>query len=191
MPAGRLQPLKAIQNKCLRRITGGYKRTPVAALEGEAGVPPLDLYTEATALQRAASTKEHPVYRDIRAAVDSMWNQARRLDSNTNAARRRQGRRTPPPRPPTSLEKAQERAEDREREILAYLDHQREQRRRDGAPRRRRRRRERGRRGGPPKSLPITIWAGLEWRRRWTREARGKDGRNMEHPMAEETPVPV
>jgi hypothetical protein len=45
--------------------------------------------------------------------------------------------------------------------------------------------------GGPPKGSPITVWAGLEWRRRWTREARGEDGRNMEHLMAEEIPVPV
>jgi len=52
-------------NKCLRSITGGYKRTPTVALEREAYVPPLDLYTEATALQRAVNTTNHPVYRDI------------------------------------------------------------------------------------------------------------------------------
>jgi hypothetical protein len=37
----------------VRSITEGYKRTPTVALEREAYVPPLDLYTEATALQRA------------------------------------------------------------------------------------------------------------------------------------------
>ena len=26
-----MQPMKMVQNKCLRRITGGYKRTPMAA----------------------------------------------------------------------------------------------------------------------------------------------------------------
>jgi len=89
IPAGRLKPLKAIQNKCLRRITGGYKRTPVAALEREAGVPPLDLYTEAMALQRAATTKGHPVNRDIEAVVNTIWNQSRRLNSNQHAILRR------------------------------------------------------------------------------------------------------
>jgi hypothetical protein len=41
-----------------------YKRTPSAAL---GSIPPLDcdIYTETTALQRAASTADHPVYKDI------------------------------------------------------------------------------------------------------------------------------
>jgi hypothetical protein len=51
-----MQPLKVVQNKCLRKITGGYKRTPSAALEREAGISPLDLYTEATAFQRPRIT---------------------------------------------------------------------------------------------------------------------------------------
>jgi len=63
--ANAMRPLKTIQKKCLRSITGGYKRTPTVALEREAYVPPLDLYTEATALQRAVNTTNHPVYRDI------------------------------------------------------------------------------------------------------------------------------
>jgi hypothetical protein len=69
---GRLQSLKAVQNKCLRTITGGYKRTPIAALEREAGVLPLDLYTEATTLQRAIATKDHPVYKDINRTLDAI-----------------------------------------------------------------------------------------------------------------------
>ena len=107
--------------------------------------------------------------------VDSIWNQARRLDSNTHAARRRQGRRTPRARPPISLEKAQERAEEREREILAYLDHQRETAQKG-----------KRKRGGPPKGSPITVWAGLEWRRRWTREARGKTAATWSTPWQRE-----
>ena len=58
--ANAMRPLKTIQNKCLRSITGGYKRTPTVALEREAYVPSLDLYTEATALQRAVNTTNHP-----------------------------------------------------------------------------------------------------------------------------------
>ena len=44
-----------------------HGRTPTVALEREAYVPSLDLYTEATALQRAVNTTNHPVYRDISA----------------------------------------------------------------------------------------------------------------------------
>jgi hypothetical protein len=154
--AGRLQPLKEIQNKCLRRVTGGYKRTPIAALEREADVSPLDLYADATALQRAVTTKDHPVRKDIARVVDTIWNRARR--PNSLHTRRRQGRRPHASRPQTSLEKARERAEEREREILTYLDRRRERRRRDRRP----------------KGSLIEIWANLEWRRRWTREANGK-----------------
>jgi hypothetical protein len=41
-----MQPMKMVQNKCLRRITGGYKRTPMAALEREADIQFPDLYME-------------------------------------------------------------------------------------------------------------------------------------------------
>lgn len=41
-----MQPMKMVQNKCLRRITGGYKRTPIAALEIEADIQLPDLYME-------------------------------------------------------------------------------------------------------------------------------------------------
>jgi hypothetical protein len=41
-----MQPMKMVQNKCLRRITGGYKRTPMAALEREADIQLPDLYME-------------------------------------------------------------------------------------------------------------------------------------------------
>ena len=40
----KLQPLAVVQNKCIRKVMGAYKRTPVAAVEREAEVPPLDLY---------------------------------------------------------------------------------------------------------------------------------------------------
>ena len=46
-----LKPLKLAQNRCLRWVMGAYKRTHTAALEREAGVLPLELYTRTTALQ--------------------------------------------------------------------------------------------------------------------------------------------
>src|SRR5207302_10148299 len=35
-----LQPLRTLQNRCLRNITGAYRRTPTAALERETDTPP-------------------------------------------------------------------------------------------------------------------------------------------------------
>ena len=55
-PKSRIKPLEKIQNQCLRRITGAYKRTPRAALEREAAIPPLDLYIDTAALKRASKT---------------------------------------------------------------------------------------------------------------------------------------
>jgi hypothetical protein len=51
-----LQPLAATQNQYLRRITGGYRRTPSAALEREAAIPPIDIQIDLLALQNAART---------------------------------------------------------------------------------------------------------------------------------------
>ena len=107
---GNMQSLKVVQNKCLRKITGGYKRTPSAALEREAGIPPLDLYTEATALQRAASTANHPVYTDISNTLDAVWAQMK-------GGRRGSRRRNTPPRPPSGLERARQRATERIQEM--------------------------------------------------------------------------
>ncbi len=52
-----LKQLENIQNKCLRRITGGYKRTPRAALEREAKIMPLDLYCDALIMNKALDEK--------------------------------------------------------------------------------------------------------------------------------------
>ena len=41
-----IYPLQAVQNKCLRTITGAYKTTNVQVLEHETSVPPLDLHLE-------------------------------------------------------------------------------------------------------------------------------------------------
>ena len=37
--------LITLENKCLRSITGAYKATNIKALEAEAGVMPLDMYS--------------------------------------------------------------------------------------------------------------------------------------------------
>ena len=44
---------------------GAYKRTPRAIIKREAAVPPLDIYIDITAMQRAAIIQGHPVEKDI------------------------------------------------------------------------------------------------------------------------------
>ena len=73
LAASTTDALGKVQNKCLRRITGGYKRTPRAALERETQVMPIDLYTEVAIGQRAVKTKEHQVESQIARAADAVW----------------------------------------------------------------------------------------------------------------------
>ena len=50
LPKSALIPLAKLQNKCLYRTTGAYRRTPRAILEREAAVLPLDIYINITAI---------------------------------------------------------------------------------------------------------------------------------------------
>jgi hypothetical protein len=88
----------------------GYKRTPTAALEREADIPPLDLYMETIALQKAESTADYSVYRNIR---DHIWLQM----SATTRGPARRNNAAPPVRPPTNLERARQVAEEQIREV--------------------------------------------------------------------------
>jgi hypothetical protein len=106
--ASLLQPLAHTQAKSLRRIAGAYKRTPTAAIEREVAVPPINLYVDATALQRADSTSNHPVTKDITKAADAIWARMQCLNDATQGRRRR---RVPVQRrPPSSCEAARTRA---------------------------------------------------------------------------------
>ena len=60
-----ISPLHKIQNECLRRVTGAYKRTPRAALERETGIPPIDLYMEVNRYRRADDIARHEVEKQI------------------------------------------------------------------------------------------------------------------------------
>ena len=64
--------LSKIQNKYLYRVTGGYKRTPRAALERETQIMPIDLYTEVVRGQRAIKIKEHQIESQIARAADAV-----------------------------------------------------------------------------------------------------------------------
>jgi Reverse transcriptase (RNA-dependent DNA polymerase)/Endonuclease-reverse transcriptase len=104
----KLSPLEKVQTSCLRRITGGYKRTPVAALEREVRLPPLPLYVEATTSQRALRASDQPVEKDIRRVADEIW---RRMRTARYA-----------PRPGTRRERAQAEAKVEKRTIGQRLE---------------------------------------------------------------------
>ena len=65
-----LAPLAKLQNKCLYRTTGAYRRTPQAVLKYKAAVSPLDIYIDITAIQRAATVQSHPVEEKIRQTLE-------------------------------------------------------------------------------------------------------------------------
>lgn len=97
--------LQVLQNKCLRRTLGAYKRTPTAVLERESGTPPIDLYITALVLQRAVMTEGHPVTEAIRAKLQEVWIDVTRVEPR----RRRVRPRRHMLQPNTNIEKARER----------------------------------------------------------------------------------
>ena len=97
-----LKPLKSLQNRCLWKVMGPYKRTPTAALERESNVQPMDLHMEHKAMQRTLNTAGHSVSAEISRAANTIWTSLRRPAGGARG-RRRQGA-TPTPRPSTAAE---------------------------------------------------------------------------------------
>ena len=58
---------------------GAYKRTSIAALEKESETPPIDLYMENLAVQRAGGTAQHRVTEDIEQNIEGIWAAARKI----------------------------------------------------------------------------------------------------------------
>ena len=56
-----VKPLRNVQNKCLRRTLGAYKRTFIAALERETAISPLDIQLAEIILERSTKTVGNPV----------------------------------------------------------------------------------------------------------------------------------
>ena len=92
-----LRKIAVIQNQCLRRVLGAYRRTPTAALERESVIPPIAEYIETKTLTNAARTTNHQVEAKIQEVADAVWKRMR--------SARQKG-----PRPPTSREVARRRA---------------------------------------------------------------------------------
>jgi hypothetical protein len=76
-PKSLLKPLQKVQTACLRSITGGYKRTATALLEKEANIPPLQLYVEAAAMQRAQNERNSNVTKYIKTRLNKLWRDPR------------------------------------------------------------------------------------------------------------------
>jgi hypothetical protein len=109
LPNSTIKPLQRVQNQCLRRITGAYKRTLTAALERETKISLIALYTELTALQRATTVRDHSVEAEIAKTLDKVW-----LAASAGQGTTRQ-------RPRTHLELLQEKATKRETETKRPL----------------------------------------------------------------------
>jgi hypothetical protein len=167
-----LAPLDKLQNQCLRRITGAYKRTPRAAMEREAAVPPLDVYIDTTAMQRATTVQGHPVEKDIHQVLERI-----------RGARPRRRGNAPKH---TSQEALRLRAAEREQEIRELLQHQAETRRHAGrAPP------QQQRLGGHQhrwrSTTCIARWADTEWKRRWKKAAKAQRATTWNTPWTTAT----
>jgi len=149
-----IKDLQKVQNQCLRRITGGYKRTPIAALERETGVPPVDLYLTERALQGAGTTRDHPVEKDINRVLGEIWGGRTR---NVRQRRRPQGQRE-------RLWKEGERRRFEIQEITALAR----------GPQGHRRGRSRATSDLSLKTC-LRKWSDLEWRQRWETQRLNRD----------------
>jgi len=163
LPKARISPLEKVQNICLRRITGGYRRTPRAALEKEAHVMPLDLYVDARTNQSILRTQDHPVETSIRNAAEAVWTRMRRARNQRSRKRR----------PDTAREATLKRAKTQAREAGEKLG---------GAQTRTRQARdphdERGE-GQPTLEEGALVVKGalLDWKARWEDQAKHKGAR--------------
>ena len=178
IPEGKIAGLQVVQNSCLRRVTGAYKRTPVVALERESGTPPVGLYIESVAMQRAVVTAQHPVTKEITSRLDDVWKAA-------FGAKRRRGRPSrqpkepppPPPRPRVGMEALRERAKG---VIKDWEEKERERAREEGQQgqgQKKKKRRKRGQALQHQSHIQAVDGVFSEaWRRRWEREAQ-KRGR--------------
>jgi hypothetical protein len=175
-----LQPLRTIQNRCLRNITGAYRRTPTAALERETDTPPIDLYIDKVATQHAISTRTHAVTQAISTAADGIWKSLTRqpAPSTHRPGRRPRGRpRRAKPRPPGPTEALRARAETREQQIRQHLA------RSECETRQRRRRTARDAhqaQRGPGTVLRIGLYQ--EWEQRWRHIASDKSATTWRAP---------
>ena len=166
------KPLEKVQNNCLRRITGAYKRTPRAVLERETQIPPIDLYIKGAKQRYINKVKGYPVEREIAKTADAIWD------------RLRNARITQPSRRPrTSREHIATLARERIQDMNEWLEEAHRRRRLARETRTPRRPQGRGQDPRPPRPRRppkegqlLAKRNNLEWRRRWEATLRERRG---------------
>ena len=81
-----IQPLKKIQNQCLRTISGAYKSTSTQTLEHKTGIPPLSLHLDELALAQAIRARDGLVAAVVEETCQSIKQIARATLSTRGAA---------------------------------------------------------------------------------------------------------
>jgi hypothetical protein len=176
-PARLLQPLVRLQNKCLRKVTGAYKRAPTKALEKDAAVEPLPLHIQSSAMGHALKSEAHPVVEFIRQTCDRLWGRYRP----------RRGQR--PQRPPTPTESLLGRAKAAAKDAVEIWKAKaaRRQPRHNGQRQHRGPRPQRAQAPTDTKTL-MRIWRESKWKEQWLLAAQGKQTPVWKTPW--ETHVP-
>lgn len=72
IPERVVQPLRKIQNRCLRTITGAYKSTSQKALEHETATLPMEIYLKYRRVQHAGLSLNQPVRKIIEEACNKI-----------------------------------------------------------------------------------------------------------------------
>jgi hypothetical protein len=151
-----LRPLTTLQNKCLRRIPGAYKRTLVAALENDSDIPPFQLYTRVQAYRHALNTNQATVEAAIRERCDRIGR-----PSNPDRQRRRQKQTKAIPREALSA-----RARKAQGEEVREENQQQERQQAHGQAT--------GQAGNRMTSDRLEAWYRKLWRQRWEKTGTSK-----------------
>jgi Reverse transcriptase (RNA-dependent DNA polymerase) len=171
-PASHLQPLVRLQNKCLRRVTGAYKRAPVKTLEKDAAVEPLPLHMQGIAMQHALRSEAHPVTGFIKRTCDGLWSRHQP----------RRGRR--PRRPLTPMENLLSQAKATARDATETRSRRHNRRRRG---RQREAGDQQGQRTRTAKEL-MSAWQKSKWKEQWLLASRGKQAPAWQTPWDTQVP---
>ena len=146
--------------------------------------PPLDLYMDTIALQRAANTQTHPVETEITRTLNDIWSNIRLNQRGEQRPNQRGGRRPNQrggQRPKAPLERLQERASNRAREIKELLAQRTDPTRTQGQ-RRRNTSATTARQHQWKATTLLAKGAEIEWQQQWQAKARGKKATTWRTP---------
>jgi hypothetical protein len=149
----KLRSLRNIQNKCLRKVTGGYERTPIVLLEKETAIPPLELYLQERSFQYMSRTKHHPIQKKTATITNEIW---------TSLTRRRK-KLDQKERPKTAYETTgQEASQTIQKARKEWQNNQAKNKRNKNSPR-------------PPDKTLLSRMSIRAWERQWINVAQNKN----------------